>query len=74
MMAADMYAGNDGVYGIDLAYSLFSVAVETGVIKKSGSFYTYGKTRCRGENSFIKRLRSDGSFSELLTRRVSKAI
>lgn len=67
-------AGDDDIYGIDLAYSLFSVAVETGVIKKSGGFYTYGKVRCRGENSFIKRLKSDESFSKLLTRRVSKAL
>lgn len=67
-------AGHDGIYGIDTVYSLFSVGVDLKIIKKSGSFYSFGKVRCKGENSFIKRLRSDDSLTRLISRRVSKAI
>lgn len=52
--------------GLDLARDLVHVGVEMGIIKTSGSWYSYGRVRGQGAHNMVKRIAEDQSLHQKL--------
>lgn len=58
--------------GVDVIYDLYMEAVFLGVIKKSGSWLSFGDEKIQGEEATITRIRNDPQFRSSIEAEISK--
>lgn len=51
--------------GVDNSKDILKIAVEVGVVTKSGSFYTYKDTKGNGLDAFLKIIKDTGVYDEI---------
>ena len=64
----DLYYAGDYV-GVDTIGEIVSIAVDNGIIRKSGAWFYYGDDKYQGKDNLIKELRSnDELFQEIVSK------
>lgn len=58
--------------GIDRVHSLFVVAVGRDIIKKSGSWFEYGRFKAQGENAFLEKMAKEPQMMKLIQKRLAQ--
>lgn len=64
------YAGDE--VGVDSNHELLQLALEYGIVQKSGGWFKYDDKQTQGENKFIYRLRSEPDLREKLESEVEE--
>ena len=60
--------------GIDEMYELLQIALEYGIVEKSGAWFEYDGVKLHGEGKFVARLREDVDFCEKLSAEVDTVL